>query len=110
MVSLANLNIYLDTNFLVYCIMQKIDYINELKRIIDRNFELIIPSQVEDELIKLSKKGKTKEKIASKIALKEIKKFKKGFSEGYVDNALIDLALHNKPSVVCTNDKSLKKN
>ena len=109
MALLSNVSVYLDTNFILYCMQNKIDYINELKRIIDRKFQILVPDGVIEELKTILKKGKTKEKVAAKIALKEVEKFNKGFTQGYVDNALLDLALKTKPAVVCTNDKELKK-
>jgi len=110
MALLSNVNVYIDTNFIVYCMQNKIDYINELKRIIERKFEIFVPDGVVHELKKISQNGKTKDKVAAKIALREVEKFNKGFSDGYVDNVLLDLALKTKPSAVCTNDKDLKKN
>jgi len=110
MALLSNVNVYFDTNFLIYCMKNKIDYINELGRIIDRKFEIIVPENVREELRKISQTAKTEEKVAAKIAQKEVEKFNKGFTQGYVDNALLDAALKTKPSVICTNDKDLKKN
>lgn len=110
MALLSNVSVYFDTNFLLYCMKERIDYMSELKRIIDRNFEVIVPFCVFEELKKIASTAKTEDKIAAKVALKEVEKFNKGFIQGYVDNVLLDLALDNRPSVVCTNDKELKKN
>lgn len=42
------MKIILDTNFLVYCAKNKLDYKEEIGNLIKEGFELVVPEQVVD--------------------------------------------------------------
>ena len=63
--------IILDTNFLIYCAENKIDYVTEIARLMTEGYELFVPFQVVHELEDLYKKGKKfSDRSAAWIALK----------------------------------------
>ena len=66
------MKIILDTNFLIYCAKDKLDYESEIEKIINDNYELVVPKQVVIELEKI--KNKEKEKIPVK---KRVLRYKK---------------------------------
>ncbi len=54
------MKVVIDTNFIVYCAKQKIDFIEEIGRVLDSKFKIIVPSIVLAELQKLATTRKTK--------------------------------------------------
>jgi len=87
----------LDTNFILTCIKQKIDFFEELRFM---GFEIIIPDRVIDELKKL------KQTLALKLLEKN--NFKKIILIGKdVDNSIINYAKKNPEILVATLDKEL---
>ena len=106
------IKILLDSNAFFVPIYFKIDIFSELKRLVERNFELILISPIKKELERIiEKKGNKKDKIASfalKIALKckviEVKKPKKMLT----DDIIIKTAKEWK-AIVFTNDRELKQ-
>lgn len=79
------MKIILDTNFLVYCAKNKIDYVEEISNLLNGNYELVVPKQVIEELEKI--KNKKSEHIPF---VKRIGKFKKTTGK---DKLAADLAL-----------------
>jgi len=68
------IKIILDTNFLVYCAENKVDYATEIGGIINEGYELVVPQQVIDELRELSEKAKKfSDRTAAFLALKILK-------------------------------------
>jgi len=110
------MKIILDTNFLIYCAKNKLDYVEELSNLLNEDFELVVPLQVvrELELIKEDKKKKVsgKDKQASNLALQlldtnKVKKIKvKGKT---VDEGIINLSKENKKNIVCTLDREMRR-
>ena len=87
----------LDTNFILTCIKQKIDFFEELRFM---GFEIIIPDRVIDELKKL--------KQTSALKLLEKNNFKKIILIGRdVDNSIINYAKKNPEIIIATLDKEL---
>src|SRR3989338_2830903 len=87
----------LDTNFILTCIKQKIDFFEELRFM---GFEIIIPDRVIDELKKL------KQTLALKLLEKN--NFKKIILIGRdVDNSIINYAKKNPEIIIATLDKEL---
>ncbi len=87
----------LDTNFILTCIKQKIDFFEELRFM---GFEIIIPDRVIDELKKL------KQTLALKLLEKN--NFKKIILIGKdVDNSIINYAKKNPEIIIATLDKEL---
>jgi rRNA-processing protein FCF1 len=101
--------IILDTSFLISCANFKIDWEQELKRICDFAFEVILLDRVAEEL-----KTVRKDKIAAKLAL-AILKHKKiyaiptaGDERQSVDSLIVAFAAKNK-ALVATQDLGLKQ-
>lgn len=106
------MKIILDTNFLIYCTKEKLDYVEEIGDLIDENYEIVVPSQVIEELNRLKIKAKKgKDKDASDLALKILKSKDIKIIETTgknVDNAIINLAEENKKNIVCTLDREMR--
>ncbi len=107
------MRIILDTNF--YCAKNKLDYVEEIEKMLNEKYELVVPIQVINELKKLKddklKKVSGKDKQASDLALQllEANKIKTIKPKGKgVDNAIIKLANENKKNIVCTLDKEMR--
>jgi len=92
--------IVLDTNFIIICIKQKIDFFEELEKM---GFTIIIPKQVIQEL----------EKLKRKLELKILEKYRSSFKiirfkKGYVDKGIIEFAEKNPRAIIATLDRDLK--
>jgi len=107
--------IILDTNFLIYCAKQKIDYANEISNLINEGQELVIPSQVLEELEKIEKSAKKySDKAAAKLAIsllkfnkvKVLQNEKNNLRKTYADKAILAIA---KENAVATTDKALAR-
>jgi hypothetical protein len=86
-----------------------VDIFEEINRIMEEEYELIILDKIIEELEKITK-SKGKDAAAAKIALGliEVKNVKIiNTNEKKVDNAIVALA--DKDSIVATNDKVLKE-
>lgn len=109
------MKIILDTNFLIYCAKNKLDYVEGISNLINEGFELVVPMQVVNELEKLKndkwKKVSGKDKLAIDLALQlldfnKVEKVKvKGKS---VDEGIINLAKEDKKNIVCTLDREMR--
>ena len=108
------MEVILDTNFLIYCAKEKLDYVEELRDLINESYELVVPGQVIEELERLKIKAKKgKDKDASDLALKILKnnKIKKINPVGKsVDDAIVNLAKKDKKNIVCTLDREMRWN
>lgn len=123
------MKIILDTNFLIYCAKNKLDYKEEIGYLIKEGFELVVPEQVIEELKMISQKPKTKnsgflklrnpkfkkttgkDKDAANLALQllDFNKIKIVKTEGKnVDDAIINLANEDKKNIVCTLDREMR--
>jgi len=106
------MKVILDTNFLIYCAKEKLDYIEEIGKIINEGFDLVVPVQVIGELERLKIKAKKgKDKDACDLALKLLKnnKVKTVKPVGKtVDNAMINLAREDPKNIVCTLDREMR--
>ena len=98
--------IILDTSFLVSAAKFRVDWMSELKRICDFNFEPVVIDRVFDELNQTRK-----DKAAARLALAILKKKKiKPLSTN--ENKLVDdiiLSLSVKNALVATQDIVLKR-
>jgi len=109
------MKIILDTNFLIYCAKNKLDYAEKIGSLINEGFELVVPMQVVNELEKLKndrlKKVSGKDKLAIDLALQlldfnKVKKVKiKGKS---VDEGIINLANEDRKNIVATLDREMR--
>jgi rRNA-processing protein FCF1 len=109
------MKIILDTNFLIYCAKNKLDYVEEISSLIKEGFELVVPLQVVNELAKLKndkfKKVSGKDKQAANLALQllDFNKIKKINAQGKtVDEAIINLSHENKKNIVATLDREMR--
>ncbi|AGK61532.1 putative proteins of PilT N-term/Vapc superfamily [Archaeoglobus sulfaticallidus PM70-1] len=94
----------LDTNFLIYCVKQKIDFVELLR---DNGFNsIIIPESVLHELEKLVSELRGKEKVFAKIALEMAKRFEVVDTKSSGDEALIEVCL-KRDCHLFTNDRRL---
>ena len=91
--------VILDTNFIIYCVTNKIDLQSSIKHALDINFELAIVDSTLDELSKLG----------NNLALKIAKNFKiiKTKKDKIVDDLILDLV--DKNTIVATNDLDFRK-
>jgi len=109
------IKVILDTNFLIYCARNKLDYIEEIDELLSEGHEIVVPLQVVSELEKLRddklKKVSGADKQAAGLALQildanMIKKI--NIPGSTVDNALIKLAGENKKNIVATLDRGMR--
>ncbi|MEM4245542.1 MAG: ribonuclease VapC [Candidatus Nanoarchaeia archaeon] len=100
--------IVLDTNFVIEVAKNKIDLKKEIGRILDYPYKIFIVKGVAEELNKIIKEQKGKNKEAAKLALSIIKGIKNLETEGKsVDEKLANLS--DKNTIIATQDKQLKK-
>ena len=104
------MEVILDTNFIISCIMKKIDFLSQLE---EKGFKVVVPLEVLQELkgLRLSSKASHEERIAIDVALemaasKRIKSITLG--EGKVDDALIEKG--KKGIYIATLDSGIKRN
>jgi rRNA-processing protein FCF1 len=107
------MNILPDTNFLIYCAKQKIDFIREFERLF-HTFRVYIIDAVYYELKNLSEKEKGKDKQYARLSIEIVKRLlEKGVilssksDLGEADDIL--LSFDNKENVIATSDKALKE-
>jgi rRNA-processing protein FCF1 len=104
------MKIILDTNFLVYCAKQKIDYNEEIRILVSGKYDLVVFEQIIRELKYLEEKSKKySDREAAKLALKLLKvnKVKTLKSkEKTADDAIIS---KTKGNIVATLDLVLLK-
>tara|TARA_Y100000310_G_C20333953_1_gene646576 strand:+ start:273 stop:668 length:396 start_codon:yes stop_codon:yes gene_type:complete len=110
------IKIILDTNFFVYSVKQKIDYLKQLNELIPGKKTIIVLSSVEEELKNLIKKArKTEDRGAAELALKILKKQVKKReisvlnTKKHADDAILYLVEENKKTIVATADRELRK-
>jgi len=107
------MRILLDTNFLLTCAKQKVDFAELIGEQVDEKIEWIIPDEVISELIELTKRKelKGKDKDAAKFALFLIEKL--GYEPVRVNNKNVDVGIANfikgTNIALATLDKGLKK-
>ena len=96
-----------DTNFLVECAKNKIDFFSEIDRVVNEAPHFVVLSCIVDELLDLEKRKGLKRHVSlAKTLIKNVEVVKTG--EGLADDIIVDFAVKNK-AVVCTQDSILKK-
>ncbi len=107
-----NLKIILDSNAFFVPQKFKIDIFTELRKLLNRNFEMILLSKVKLELESLSKKGSPIMRKKAAYALKLAESIKDweadSLSSTPTDDVIMQKAKEWK-ALVFTNDKELKK-
>jgi rRNA-processing protein FCF1 len=111
----VRMKVILDTNFLIYCAKERLDYIEKIEKLLNENYELVVPSSVVDELKKLSedktKKVSGKDKDACSLALQLLKANgikNVGLKGKSVDDSIVELAGSDAKNVVCTLDREMR--
>lgn len=103
--------IILDTNFLVDCLVWKVDFFTEIQRVCDFPYKLAVIDKTVDELDTIIKEGKSDSKIGAKLAKQIIAKKRIDVIEtdkqGHVDAIILKLA--DKNAVVATQDQAFKR-
>lgn len=103
------MKIILDTNFLVYCARQKIDYREQIMGLIKEGYVLVTLSQVVDELKKLSEVGKKlRDRESARLALQLLEKNKVRVLKGRKNNADDSIIDISKGNIVATLDRVLR--
>ncbi|MEK6859293.1 MAG: PIN domain-containing protein [Nanoarchaeota archaeon] len=109
------MEIILDTNFLIYCAKEKLDYVEEIADLINEGYELVVPKQVVNELEKLHndkwKKVSGKDKAAAGLAIEllEHNKIKVVDAHGKnVDESIVNLSKEDIKNIVCTLDRGMR--
>ncbi len=106
--------IILDSNFLMLPYSERIDIFSEIERLVPEKHMLHIIKGTPRELKGIIDKKNTKgqDRVAARLALKfiEAKDIKPLGSDGFVDKEIEKEASKDpKSTIVCTNDKELKK-
>jgi uncharacterized protein len=101
--------ILLDTNFMITCVKQKIDFFEEINLM---GMKIFVPEEVIKEIKKIANsKQKAHSKDAAEITLKILEKniFEKiDLDNKNVDKGIIKFANKNKDVVIATLDKEIK--
>ncbi len=93
--------VLLDTNFILTCIKQKIDFFEEFYLI---GIQIIIPQQVINELEKLEKT------VALNLLEKETKNYKIISLKGKnVDNSIVTYSKENPSVIIATLDQEMRR-
>jgi len=110
------MKIILDTNFLIYCAKNKLDYIEKISDLVNENYELVVPEQVIKELEGLKndrlRKVSGKDKSACDLALQLIKvnNIKVIHPKGKnTDEAVMSLDKENTKNITATLDREMRK-
>lgn len=104
------MEVLIDTNFIISCLLKKIDFLEELRTM---GFKPVVPREVLEEMKDLKRNSKTshEERIAINLALqlfedKKIKKMKLGKKK--VDDGLIEKG--RAGIYIATLDNGIKRN
>ena len=100
--------VILDANFLMVPENQGVDIFAELDRLIDREYELVVPEVVIEELEAIKEKGDLSERKAARVALELASGIRRVDSEGSADKEILRLAQERQECAVGTNDKELR--
>ncbi|MBN1644871.1 nucleotide-binding protein [Candidatus Woesearchaeota archaeon] len=103
--------IILDTDFLMHCAANKVDYIEELRRICDFKYQTYIIDKTLDELDNIIEKKKGKHKFNAKLAKLILNKKKISQIKTKKHKIVDKLILENtkKNTIVATMDANLKR-
>jgi len=106
--------VILDTNFLIYCVKQKIYFEEQINELV-RNAEIVIPKQVRGELERMEKdiekKYRMQDRDAANLALQLTAKLKEINLKGrYADRGIIEYCRnYNGEILVATLDAALAR-
>ncbi|MEK6885772.1 MAG: PIN domain-containing protein, partial [Nanoarchaeota archaeon] len=104
------IKVILDTNFLIYCAENKLDYATEIDSLMNEGYELVVPAQVVMEIEELGRTAKKfSDRTASFLALKILRANNVKIvpaNAKYADEAIISLMRIG--DIVATLDQELK--
>ncbi|MDP2628284.1 MAG: hypothetical protein Q8P15_00095 [Nanoarchaeota archaeon] len=103
------MKVLLDTNFVLTCLKQKIDFVDEIQ---DKGLKIILPDQVVNELKMLEHRDRTKADYFSALSLKLINEsdFKRvDLKDKKTDRGIIKFARKNPEVVIATLDKGIQE-
>ncbi len=109
------MEVLLDTNFILSCIKQKLDFFSLANDIFDEKIDWLVPFEVLQELKDLSeRKGeKIPDKESARVGLEFVRLIKAKeihLGNKVVDNGIVDYVNNKKNKIiVATLDKALKK-
>ena len=101
------MEVLLDSNFIISCILKRIDFLEQLS---EQGFKVVVPKEVMQELKDLKRENKTsrKERDAIKIAAGMLAVVKRKAAVGrFVDDGLIKRGLER--IYIATLDKAIKR-
>ncbi len=102
------LRVILDTNFLMMPGVFRIDIFDELNRLLEGDFETCLPDAVLKELEAISQGRNLKGRKAALVGLSIVKGLESTpTSEKSADESILSLV--DKDTVVCTNDRELRR-
>jgi rRNA-processing protein FCF1 len=108
------MEILLDTNFILTCVKQKIDFVSLADEIISEEINWTIPQEVLNELGNLKDRQgmKIKDRDAAKLSFEILQKINPKIVELKIKHQNVDMGIVNyilgKPIVLATLDKGLK--
>ena len=103
------MKVLLDSNFLITCIKQKIDFFEEIKLM---GIKILIPEQVINELKTLENRDRKESSYESQIVLQLLKEenFKEiDLHDDKTDRAIIKFARKNPKTIIATLDKEIQE-
>ena len=102
------MRVVLDTSFLMIPGVFGVDVISELDRLLERHYELLVPSPVLAELERFASRGTSSERHAARIGIVLTKRAKVVRARAKADEAILEIASKGD-CVVATTDIALKK-
>ncbi|MCK4636487.1 MAG: hypothetical protein KAT49_01255 [Methanomicrobia archaeon] len=99
------ITVIFDTNFILSCLKFGISF-EDLGNVIEKTFEILVPSNVIYELKNLNLNKK--DSILRNIALKLIDEYEILELRGNVDSSILSF-VEKKKCIVCTNDRELRR-
>ncbi|MDO8517374.1 MAG: hypothetical protein Q7S33_04600 [Nanoarchaeota archaeon] len=105
------MDIILDTNFIITCLNQKIDFVNLANELFDKEINWVLPLEVKQELEKISQ-TKLKDSRTAALALQFLKQVKIReiiLHNKNTDNGLVNYLKTDNKAVLATLDNGLKK-
>jgi len=103
------MKVILDTNFIIACVKNKIDFLDDFK---ENGYTIVLPNLVDGEVSKLQKTGIGDDKKHAKIAsiILKYNDFEKvDLGKGHTDEKILDFVKSNKGYDVATIDSAFKK-
>lgn len=105
---MAELQVIVDTSFLMIPGLFGVDVMGELDRLLDRRYKLVIPQPVARELKQLAAKGKPDERSAARVGLALLSRGEVIKSDGQADAEIVRLSGRGD-CAVGTTDAALRR-